>query len=118
MLPADARTSFSRTRNTYSIFACGAPPPPPSGSNATVSARPVFCVSMRSVLSPVLWSLRTGALFSARKELHPVPAIMNSVTLTSDSPRSFGKYLNGNYAFCNLPRSRTTWTKEAGGKTC
>ena len=37
MLPADARTSFSRTRNTYSIFACGAPPPPPSGSNATVS---------------------------------------------------------------------------------
>ena len=60
----------------------------------------------------------SGALFSARKELHPVPAIMNSVTLTSDSPRSFGKYLNRNYAFCNLPRSRTTWTKEAGGKTC
>jgi hypothetical protein len=58
MLPADARTSFSRTRNTYSIFACGAPPPPPSGSNARFQPGRFF--AYLCVLSPLV----TGALFS------------------------------------------------------
>lgn len=76
MLPADARTSFSRTRNTYSIFACDAPPPPPSGSNARFQPGrffaylPIYCVRFFRLVSPLVCVVQCQKRVASRPCYH------------------------------------------------